>query len=190
MDPVTGMLLMQGIGAGLGLLGGDDEGQELQSFEGTEVDPKKMLAGAGGGISEMGRALVNKANKPVQLRGVTAQTPAGLSGGPLPFDMGFSAEDPAISDPSMLSLEGLGLDPNKAFSFGTKAAPSSSANKAVVRSPTKQETKLEREALNASGFNEPYHLGRTTFRNPKRPDMSDPEAIQRAFDEINKVYGR
>lgn len=84
------------------------EGQELNSFEGTDVDPREILSGTHGMLGEFGRALSNRALTPVSLPSSYVQQPGAYAGGTLPFPIGVVASDPALGNPSLLNLPGLG----------------------------------------------------------------------------------
>lgn len=188
MNPLIAMMIMQGGGALLDAFSGDDETGERESFKGTSVDPEKMLAGASGNIAGLGKALVQKANKPVQLRGVTAQTPQGMSGGVLPFDIGLSGQDPAIADPSMLSLTGLNLPENEMFNFkdgNTITGPAQPSPQVFERN----DMKYDAPPIDTTGMNAPFDIGgRTRQRQPGKYSQDDPEQIQKAFADLSKVY--
>ena len=57
--------------------------------------------------NRMGSALSDRLAQPVNLRSAYVQQPGAYSGGGLPFPIGVTAQDPALSDPSLLSLPGL-----------------------------------------------------------------------------------
>lgn len=122
MDPFTfnQILGLLGINAGLGFLGGlfgpDEpeipEPQQLASFEGGVADPEGRLGQMYGFLESMIPGLIERAAQPVTLRGAVAQNPPTIPGAPLgiPFDIGVTAEDPALSDPSLLTLPGWDVD--------------------------------------------------------------------------------
>ena len=94
---------------GGGLLGGmfAPEGQERQSFEGTDVSPLAMMRQSNALAGDLGKALAGRAAGGVNLPSAYAQQPGSYSGGGLPMPIGVVASDPALANPSMLSLAGL-----------------------------------------------------------------------------------
>lgn len=120
MDPLIWMSLINMGGNALSSLFAPD-GQELQSFEGegaripgstyTTLDPRHTLGVAQGNISGMLGTLRDRASQPINLRGATVQQPPVFTGGGLPMPIGVSGTDPALADPSMLSLPGLKFSP-------------------------------------------------------------------------------
>lgn len=106
IDPVTGYLITQLGGALLsGLFGGGSD-QERNSFAGTAVDPIRMLSNANTFAGNYGKILADRAAQPITLRGSTVQQPGAYTGGGLPMPIGLVATDPALSDPSILTLAG------------------------------------------------------------------------------------
>ena len=111
---VEGATLQALIGAG-GALGGPvlsqlfaPEGQELSSFEGRgRVDPVSMLSQANWLINRLGQATANRAGQPISLPSSYVQQPGAFSGGGLPMPIGLVASDPALANPSLLSLPGM-----------------------------------------------------------------------------------
>ena len=86
--------------------GGSD--QERQSFEGKgDIAPANMMRRNLDLTTRMGRGLADRIAQPVNLRSAYVQQPGAYSGGGLPFPIGVTAQDPALSDPSLLSLPGL-----------------------------------------------------------------------------------
>lgn len=85
------------------------EGQELSSFEGQgAIDPRAMLSNANTLINRIGRGITDRAATPVSLPSAYAQQPGSYTGGGLPMPIGLVASDPALANPSLLSLQGLG----------------------------------------------------------------------------------
>ncbi len=95
---LSDLLKLGGLSGGLGLLGSllSSNGQQRKPFDNVNVEPN--INGLLQGIPELGGALTAKANQPVSLRSSFAQNVPGLSG-----------TDPALQDPSLLSLPGLNL---------------------------------------------------------------------------------
>lgn len=107
IDPVTGYLITQLGGALLsGLFGGGGSDQERNSFSGTAADPVRMLSNANTFANNFGRILADRAAQPITLRGATVQQPGAYTGGGMPMPIGLVATDPAIKDPSLLTLAG------------------------------------------------------------------------------------
>jgi hypothetical protein len=104
LDP-TALLL-----TGLSLFGGD-EGQERQSFSGTDVDPVATLKKALGAITSMGANLGSRG--PTKLRSSVVQpgpSPVQIPG--LPFQIGGGlGVDPALANPSLLETQNPLPDP-------------------------------------------------------------------------------
>ena len=102
------------LGAG-GALGGPvlsnlmaPEGQTLSSFEGRgRVDPVSLLSQANWLNNAVGRAVTNRAASPISLPSSYVQQPGAYSGGGLPMPIGLVASDPALANPSLLTLPGI-----------------------------------------------------------------------------------
>jgi len=94
---------------GGGLLGGmfAPEGQERQSFEGTDVSPLAMMRQSNQFATNLGRALGARTARGVSLPSAYVQQPGAYSGGGLPLPIGVVASDPALANPSLLRREGL-----------------------------------------------------------------------------------
>ena len=109
MDPTSIALLLGQLGsAGINAIAAPD-GQELQSFEyDKNLDPRLMYGEAKTQIGEMSNLLKARANRPVTTRSGYVQQPPVFTGGGLPMPIGVSGMDPALADPSLLSLPGLG----------------------------------------------------------------------------------
>lgn len=115
LDP-TSLLMM-----GLGFLGGDDSGQQRQSFHGTgATDPVTSLRAALEAITKAGQGLQSRG--PTRLRSSYVQRPPAPVQIPgLPFQIGGGlGMDPALSDPSL--LEAPGLPPELGNIFGGATA--------------------------------------------------------------------
>lgn len=90
-----------------GLFGGNSD-QPRQSFEGQgAIDPRNMMRHNAELVNRIGAALTQRLGQPVNLRSAVVQQPGAYSGGGLPFPIGVTAQDPALSDPSLLSLAGI-----------------------------------------------------------------------------------
>jgi hypothetical protein len=110
------MLALGGIEGAKGLKdlfsGGEDP--EFASFEGerpggVSVDPRDLLMHGLLSTGRAGQKFEDFASQPVTLRSAFAQTPQSIKGSSmgLPFDIGGGfGEDPALKDPSMLTLPG------------------------------------------------------------------------------------
>lgn len=84
------------------------EGQELKSFEGHgALDPVNMLDMANTIIGRVGRGVADRAQQPVSLPSAFVQQPGAYTGGGLAFPIGLVASDPALADPSLLTLPGM-----------------------------------------------------------------------------------
>lgn len=116
LDP-TSLLMM-----GLGFLGGDDSGQERQSFSGTTADPVQRLTAALDAIKSMGTGLSSRG--PTRLRSSYAQAPPAPVQIPgLPFQIGGGlGVDPALKDPSLLESPALPPELGNVFA-GPQAQP-------------------------------------------------------------------
>lgn len=84
------------------------EGQELKSFSGTGVDPVDMMTNLRRVLGELGNEMSNRANTPVSLPSAYVQQPGAYSGGTLPMPIGVVGSDPALANPSLLNLPGMG----------------------------------------------------------------------------------
>lgn len=85
------------------------EGQEIQSFRGHgSIDPVNMLHNVNTLLGRIGNVVTDRAAQPISLgRGAIVQQPTAFTGGGLPFPIGLSGVDPALSDPSILTLPGI-----------------------------------------------------------------------------------
>lgn len=107
-DPKTSsMIAATLLGPMLGGLFGSD-GQERQSFSGTAVDPIKMLSQSHDLLSRLGQGLSDRAHTPISLPSAYVQQPGAYTGGGLPMPIGLTASDPALTNPSLMSLQGMG----------------------------------------------------------------------------------
>lgn len=107
LDPATATLIGSLAGPTIAGLFAPD-GQELQSFSGHgSIDPVNMLHNTNTMIGRLGDAITNRAAQPIELRSSFAQQPTAFTGGGLPFPIGLSGVDPALADPSLLSLPGM-----------------------------------------------------------------------------------
>lgn len=85
------------------------EGQELSSFEGHgAIDPVTMLGNVNALIGRMGRGVADRAATPISLPSAYVQQPGVYSGGGLPMPIGVVGSDPALENPSLLNLQGMG----------------------------------------------------------------------------------
>ena len=123
------LLISQLAGPALAGLFGDN-GQERQSFAGEgSADPRTLMRNNVDMTTRLGDALTTRLAQPVNLRSAVAQTPGSYSGGGLPFPIGVTAEDPALADPSLLSLPGIsGLEGLFNGSLTAQGTPDSSVN--------------------------------------------------------------
>jgi hypothetical protein len=78
--------------------------QEANSFPGAPEMMSQLQSLLGGA----GSALTSRAMTPVSLPSAVAQQPTAFTGGGLPFPVGLSATDPALGNPSLLNLPGMG----------------------------------------------------------------------------------
>lgn len=99
---------------GGGLLGGmfAPEGQERQSFEGTDVSPVAMMRQSNAFTTNLGKALAGRVAGGVNMPSAYVQQPGAYTGGGLPMPIGVVASDPALVNPSLLSRQGLGAFEN------------------------------------------------------------------------------
>jgi hypothetical protein len=124
-----GLELTKAIGPIAGMIGGPvlanlfaPEGQELSSFEGRgAIDPVNMLSNVNSLIGRIGGAVTDRASQPVSLPSSYVQQPPVFTGGGMPMPIGVSGQDPALADPSLLSLQG--LDQFKGIFDGLTAQP-------------------------------------------------------------------
>ena len=93
-----------------GLFGSDP--QERKSFDGTNVSPLRMMNQANDFTNNFGRALAGRVSQGINLPSAVAQTPGAYTGGGLPMPIGVTAQDPALANPSLLGLQGLGAFQN------------------------------------------------------------------------------
>lgn len=111
-----GLEALKAIGPVAGALGGPvlsslfaPEGQELSSFEGHgAIDPVTMLGNVNALIGRMGRGVADRAATPISLPSAYVQQPGVYSGGGLPMPIGVVGSDPALENPSLLNLQGMG----------------------------------------------------------------------------------
>lgn len=81
--------------------------QEANSFTGS-ASPQAMMEQLNGLLGGAGSALTSRAMTPISLPSAYAQQPTAFTGGGLPFPIGLSATDPALANPSLLNLQGMG----------------------------------------------------------------------------------
>jgi len=94
---------------GGGLLGGmfAPEGQERQSFEGTDVSPLAMMRQANQFTTNFGKALAGRAANGVSVPSAVVQQPGAYTGGGMVMPIGVVASDPALKNPALLRRDGL-----------------------------------------------------------------------------------
>lgn len=71
------------------------------------VAPQALLEQGVGKANDLSGMLTDRLKKGVQLRSSYVQTPPMMSGGGLPMNIGVTGKDPALADPSLLSLPGI-----------------------------------------------------------------------------------
>lgn len=112
-----GLEAFKAIGPVVGMLGGPvlanmfaPEGQELNSFsgKGSQVDPVALMTEFNRLFGNIGQGITDRAASPISLPSAVAQQPGVYTGGGLPLPIGLSSIDPALANPSLLSLQGLG----------------------------------------------------------------------------------
>ena len=111
-----GLAGLQAAGPIIGALGGPvlsslfaPEGQELSSFEGRgALDPVTMLTNVNTMLGRVGKGVTERAATPISLPSSYVQTPPVFSGGGLPMPIGVSGQDPALANPSLMNLQGMG----------------------------------------------------------------------------------
>lgn len=124
------MGLDQATAAVIGSLGGPvlanmfaPEGQELSSFEGRgAVDPVAMLTRVNDLIGRVGAGVAERAATPISLPSSYVQNVPTFTGGGLPMPIGVSASDPALGNPSLLNLQGMGQFQDLFSDLGTRGA--------------------------------------------------------------------
>ena len=85
------------------------DGQELNSFEGKgQISPVAMMSQTNALMNALGKALTSRAMTPISLASSVVQQPGAYTGGGLPFPIGNVATDPALANPSLLNLQGMG----------------------------------------------------------------------------------
>ena len=85
------------------------EGQELSSFEGRgALDPVTMLNNVNTLMGRIGQGVTDRAATPVGLPSAYVQQPGVMTGGGMAMPIGLVASDPALSNPSLLNLPGMG----------------------------------------------------------------------------------
>jgi hypothetical protein len=104
IGPMAGMLFGPMLG---GLTA--PEGQELSSFEGKgAIDPVNMLNHVNDLIGRIGQGVTDRAATPVSVPSAYVQQPGVYTGGGMPMPIGLVGMDPALSNPSLLNLQGMG----------------------------------------------------------------------------------
>lgn len=128
IDPLISAALINLLGSGISSVFAPD-GQEIQSFAdsglSSDIHPAVMLEQAKDMITRMGQAQGERAFAPVSLPSAYVQQPGVYTGGGLPMPIGFTAADPALADPGLLSLPGASnYDPFQSLGIiGTPFAP-------------------------------------------------------------------
>lgn len=111
LDPATMQMIGMIAGPALGSLFGGiaGGGQELSSFEGhAGVDPVTMLQNANSLIGRVGRGVTERAATPISLPSAYVQQVPAFTGGGLPMPIGVVGSDPALVNPSLMNLQGMG----------------------------------------------------------------------------------
>lgn len=88
------------------------DGQERESFAGTNMAPLRMMNQANDFTRNLGTALAGRVATGVNLPSAYVQQPGTYSGGGLPMPIGLVASDPALGNRSLQSLQGLGAFQN------------------------------------------------------------------------------
>ena len=108
LDPAT-MMLIGGAASAAGPVLANvfaPEGQELSPFRGN-TDPQAMLGRTNELMNMIGQAVADRAASPISLPSSFVQQPGAYTGGGLPMPIGLVASDPALANPSLLSLPGM-----------------------------------------------------------------------------------
>lgn len=105
MTPELALILA---GGASGAAGGffAPEGQEVSSFQDFGIDIPGLLRQGLGDIDTLKTAAFDLGQTPISLRSSFAQQPPVFTGGGLPQPIGVTGIDPALADPSLLSIAG------------------------------------------------------------------------------------
>lgn len=107
VNPATVAAIAAVVGPLLQGLFSDDD-TPRRSFAGTgPTSPTSLMRRNLDFQNKLGGVLADRAAQPVTLRSAYAQTPGAYTGGGLPFPIGVTAQDPALKDPSLLTLPGI-----------------------------------------------------------------------------------
>ena len=99
-----------------GLFGRDPA--ELQSFEGTDTNPKALMRGNMELLDSIMPMIMGRANAGVSLPSAVVQQPGSYTGGGMAMPIGLVASDPALSNPNLLKLPGLSSNTPKGWTPG------------------------------------------------------------------------
>lgn len=86
--------------------------QDRQSFSKSpnqSIHPDVMLGDLRSMLRDITPAFKERASRPVQLRSAYAQNVPTFTGGGMPMPVGLYGEDPALKDPSLLTLPGFNM---------------------------------------------------------------------------------
>lgn len=109
MDPASVSALAAIIGPSLGgLFGGiaAPDGQELQSFKGTNFDPTRLGPGTWGLLQDYLDGMTTLAEKPITIRTTVPNLPS-FRGGALPMPISVPAGDPNRMNPTLRTIDGV-----------------------------------------------------------------------------------
>lgn len=98
-----------GLSGLFGGLGAANSGQDRTSFAGTAVDPTDLMTEQANNLRGFGSALTKRLGEGISLPDAYVQDLPTFTGGGLPQPIGLSGRDPALKDPSRLSLPGIDL---------------------------------------------------------------------------------
>lgn len=85
------------------------------------VAPQALMESGVGKADDLQGMLTDRLKKGVQLRSAYVQQPPTMSGGGLPMNIGVTGRDPALDDPSLLSLAGIDMGGGSGSSGGLPA---------------------------------------------------------------------
>lgn len=103
---LIGLLSQGGLGLLQGILTPKPNSFDTAWSQNRKIDPSSQLLGGLNKTNDLFGNLTELLNKGIDLKGAYAQSLPSFAGGGMPMAFGFTGQDPALKDPSMLHLAG------------------------------------------------------------------------------------